>query len=182
MMRTEKEREQGPGRVSDRGLWQRSRITDAPGDETARFLDLAGFADGRLDADEQERVAAWIAEDPQAAADVQTARALGSAEHTSAGLERVVARACAIIPDADPVRGGVISLADWRSRRFVQGVARWGSIAAGIALAGWLGFAMGTDTSLALSQPAQSSETISLPELFDPSAGFLRDLGEGLRT
>jgi hypothetical protein len=49
-------------------------------------------------------------------------------------------------------------------------------------VASWLGFAMGSDTSLALSQPGQSTDASLLPELLDPGPGFLRDLGEGLRT
>jgi hypothetical protein len=49
-------------------------------------------------------------------------------------------------------------------------------------LAGWLGFAMGSDTSLALSDHRRPSDTGLLPELFDPGTGLLRDLGEGLRT
>jgi hypothetical protein len=61
-------------------------------------------------------------------------------------------------------------------------LAEWGSIAAAIALAGWLGFSMGSDTSLALTSPQQPSESSFLPDLFDAAPGFLRDLGEGVRT
>jgi hypothetical protein len=49
-------------------------------------------------------------------------------------------------------------------------------------LAGWLGFAMGSDTSLALSDRRQPTAAGLLPELFDPGTVFLRDLGEGPRT
>jgi len=49
-------------------------------------------------------------------------------------------------------------------------------------VASWLGFAMGSDASLALSNPRQPSDAGFLPELFDPASSFLRDLGEGLRT
>jgi len=61
-------------------------------------------------------------------------------------------------------------------------VAQWGSLAAAMAMASWLGFAMGSGASRALSGPVSSSETSLLPELFDPGSGFLRDLGEVLRT
>jgi hypothetical protein len=64
----------------------------------------------------------------------------------------------------------------------VQSFAQWGSLAAAIAVASWLGFAMGSDATLALSQPRQPSDSSFLPELFDPASGFLRDLGEGTRT
>jgi anti-sigma factor RsiW len=188
MKRTDQEREERRDAASDRELWQRCRTTDVPEDAATRFLDLAAFADGLLDPDETERVAAWLAEDPEAAADVNAARALGgdypsSSGQIFAGPERIVSRACAIVPERVSARGRIIPLAAWPRRHLVQGLAQWGSIAAGVALAGWLGYAMGTDTSLALSQTHPASESLALPELFDPTAtGFLRDLGEGLRT
>jgi anti-sigma factor RsiW len=154
---------------------------DAQEDEAARFLDLAAYADGLLDIEERERVAALLAADPEAAADVRAVHALGDVERGSAGLERIVARASAISPDADPV-GKVVPFAFRPGRRFVQTFAQWGSLAAAVALAGWLGFAMGSDTSLALRDHRQPNATGLLPELFDPGTGLLRDLGEGLRT
>jgi anti-sigma factor RsiW len=158
-------------------------MTDAPEDDAARFLDLAAFVDGLLDPEEQDRVAALLAADPDASADVREARALGGTDRESTGLESIVARACAILSDADHANGRVVLLASRRGRRpLVQHFAQWGSIAAAIALASWLGFAMGSDASLALSDPRPPSDTGFFPELSDPAIGFLRDLGEGLRT
>jgi anti-sigma factor RsiW len=188
MMRTDEERAERPDPLSDRRLWERSRVIDAPEDEAARFLDLAAFADGCLDAEDQDRVAALLAADPDATADVRSARMLDGTKEGSADLEPIIARACAILPDADRPdadhwRGRVIALALRRSRRpLVQSFAQWGSIAAAIAVASWLGFAMGSDASLALSNPRQPSDAGFLPELFDPANSFLRDLGESLRT
>jgi hypothetical protein len=183
MMPTDNERKAGSQRVSDRLFWQRCRTTDAPKDEAALFLDLAAFADRLLDADEEDRVAALLAADPDMAEDVRTARALAGADQTSAGLERVIMRACAIVPTAAPAGGRVVALAPRRrGRRMVYDFAQWGSIAAALAVASWLGFSMGTDASLAFTEPRQPSEASFLPELFDPPTGFLRDLGEGLRT
>ena len=173
---------EGPNPAEDRRLWQRCRTMDAGEDEAARFLDLAAYADGLLDIEERERVAALLAADPQAAADVRAAQALADAERASAGLERIVARASAISPDPESVSGEVVQFAPRRGRRLLQIFAQWGSLAAAIALAGWLGFAMGSDTSLALSDPRQPSATGLLPELFDPGTVLLRDLGEGPRT
>ena len=51
-----------------------------------------------------------------------------------------------------------------------------------MVLASWLGFAMGSDTSRTLTAPVPPSDTSFMPELFDPGSGFLRDLGEVLRT
>src|SRR5690348_4371045 len=102
MTRSE-EPEQAPNPAEDRRLWQLCRTMDAEEDEAARFLDLAAYADGLLDIEERERVAALLAADPEAAADVRAAHVLGDVERRSAGLERIVARASAISPDADPV-------------------------------------------------------------------------------
>ena len=182
MMRTDEERDGRPSAASDRWLWQRCRTTDAPEDEAARFLDLAAFADGRLDVDERDRVVAWLADDPEASADLNTAQVLGDRGGPSEELERVIARACAISPEMRPAGGRVVVLAQWRARRLVHDLAQWGSIAAAVALASWLGFSMGSDTSLALTALQPPSETSFLPDLFDPAPAFLRDLGEGLRT
>jgi hypothetical protein len=183
MMRADEERRERPDPVSDRRLWQRCRMIDAPEDEAARFLDLAAFADGRLDAEERDRVAALLVTDPFAAADVRLALTLDGAKEEPAGLESIIARACAILPDADHTLGRVVAFAPrWRRRPLVQNVAQWGSIAAALAVASWLGFAMGSDTSLALSDPRQPGDASFLPELFDPASSFLRDLGEGTRT
>ena len=171
-----------PNPAADRRLWQRCRTMDADDDETARFLDLAAYADGLLDIEERERIAALLAADPQAAADMRAAHTLAVAEWTGVGLERIVARAIAILPDTDAVSANVVPLAPRRGRRLLQISAQWGSLAAAIALAGWLGFAMGSDTSLALRDTRQPSAAGLLPELFDPGTVLLRDLGEGLRT
>jgi anti-sigma factor RsiW len=173
--------EQGPN-PADRRLWQRCRTIDAAEDEAARFLDLAAYADGLLDIEEQERVDAFLAAHPEAATDVRAARALAGTERTLAGFERIIARACAISPDTNSVSGKVVPLAPRQGRRLLQVFAQCGSLAAAIALAGWLGFAMGSDTSLALSDHRQTTDTGLLPELSDPGTGLLRDLGEGLRT
>jgi hypothetical protein len=182
MMRTDEEREQRPDPAADRWLWERCRSADAPWNEAGRFLDLAAFADGCLVEEEHDRVAALLAVDPEAAADVRAARALSGTDPRVAGLERIVARACRILHDAASGRGRVVALPVRQRRRMVHAFAQWGSLAAALVLASWLGFALGTDTSLALSEPRQPSDASFLPELLDPATGFLRDLGEGSRT
>jgi len=64
----------------------------------------------------------------------------------------------------------------------VHGLAQWGSLAAAIVFASWLGFAMGSDMSRTLRGPLPSGEANFLPELFDPGGGLLRDLVEVGRT
>jgi anti-sigma factor RsiW len=167
---------------SDHALWERSRALDAPADEAAHALDLAGFAEGLLDPDEQERVGALVAADPAAAADVTAAQASsGGIDERPAGFERIVARACALVPDAQFSTARVIAFTP-RQRRVRHGLAQWAGLAAAILVASWLGFSMGSDTSFALSQPGLSSDGGVIPELFDPGTGFLRDFGENLRS
>ena len=167
---------------SDHALWERSRALDAPANEEVRFLDLAGFAEGLLDPDEQERVGAFVAADPAAEADVAAAQAFtGGIDERPAGFERIVARACALVPDAQFSTARVIAFAP-RQRRVLHGLAQWASLAAAILVASWLGFSMGSDTSFALSQPGLPSDSSVIPELFDPGTGFLRDFGENLKS
>jgi anti-sigma factor RsiW len=186
MSRTDEEREEGMNRLPDRALWQRCRMADAPEDEAAPFLDFAAFAEGRLETDERDRVAALLAIDPSAAADVAAAQALAAGiDETPGGLDRVIARACAILPDLPDLPatpGRVVPFRRPREhRRILHGLTQWGSLAAAIAIASWLGFAMGSDASLALSQPGPAADASFLPDLLDPGTGLLRDLGEGLR-
>jgi hypothetical protein len=168
-----------PGDSSSREFWRRCRTTDAAEDEAARLLDLAGYAERRLDPDEHERVAAMLAADADAAADVTAARALAaSAQPIPAADQSVIARAAALVSASEPQPGRVIPFrAGRRYRPSLQGTARWGSLAAAFALACWLGFAMGADATLALG-PADrnSSEAPLLPDLLDPSPGFLNNL------
>lgn len=177
---------------ADRDLWRRCLATETADDEAERFLDLAAFADDRLtDDDERSRVAARLAADPDLAGDVAAARviAAGKIAATRDGVETIVRRAAAIV-ETLPGPTRVIPFASQRApqraaMRAVEGVARWAGLAAAVAFAGWLGFAMGSGASLTLSQPApvvQTGDGGFLTEIIDPSTGFLRDIGGGRRT
>src|SRR6266403_2102849 len=92
--------------AADRALWQRSATAETVEDEGERFLDLAGFADGRLDPDESERVAERLARDADIAADVAAARALATrGAAPEAAPAPIVARACALVSEPGPERG-----------------------------------------------------------------------------
>lgn len=175
------------GFAADRAFWQRCRTIEVPENQAERFLDLAGLADGLLDdGDERDRVAAIVAADPVTAADVAAARAVAaSGVAMPGGIERILERAIAIADKAGEP-GDVVAFAPRTSvRRVWQDAAQWGSLAAAIAIASWLGFAMGSGASLSLTRPGQQSQISDdsfLPELLDPSTGFLRDLGEGQQT
>ena len=171
-----------PAGRRDGALWQRSNLVVVPENESERFLDLAGFADGRLDPDDRDRVAEWLRDDSIAAGDVAAARALTDAT-AEAAPQSVVERASAL---ADQRAGGPAAVIPFpqpaRHDFGLGGVARWGSLAAAIVVVGWLGFAMGIDTSRAVVQLRQASDDGFLQELFDPAVGFMRDLTEGQRT
>src|SRR6266404_6383276 len=86
--------------LPDAALWRRSRTVDMTEDEVEeeRYLDLAGFADERLDPDDRERVAEQLAGNPVAAGDVAAAHALAAgAEQTEAMPEAAIARASALV-------------------------------------------------------------------------------------
>ena len=166
--------------AADRALWQRSTTAGTVENEGERFLDLAGFADGRLDPEERDRVAERLARDPDAAADVAASRALaGAAEPIS---EHLIARACALVAEPEPERGRVIPFTRLRlSPPTLPGIAHWASLAAAVVVASWLGFALGTDFSVYSGQTDQANED-GLRDLFDPSTAFLRDLTPGAQT
>jgi anti-sigma factor RsiW len=186
MSGSDRETEKSEEFETGRALWRHCRAADAPADEAARFLELAAFADGLLDDEEHDRVAADVATDPVAAADVAAMRALAGAPGIPpAELEHIIARASALVDPPPPETGLVLPFRALSARRrILQGLAQWGSLAAAIVVASWLGFAMGSGASLDLTQPSQSQVGADglLPELLDPSTGFLRDLGEGLQT
>jgi anti-sigma factor RsiW len=167
-----------------RSLWRRCQSADAPMDEAARFLDLAAFAEGLLDEEEHDRVAADLAADPAVAAALALGRGLAAPSRAETG--RIIARASALVSEAPSEPGIVLPFhALPTHRRILQGLAQWGSLAAAIVVASWLGFAMGSGASLDLSQPRQQSQVgvdSLLPEVLDPATGFLRDLGEGQQT
>ena len=186
MSRTDSTMDKPPDFETGRALWQRCRRLEAPNDEAERFLDLAAVADGTLDEDDHARVAALIAGDPTAVADVAAARALCAGGMAApSGLEPIIERAIAIVA-APSERSRIVPLARQASGRAVlQAVAQWGSLAAAIACAAWLGFAMGSGASQSLIEPSpatQISDDNTLPELFDPSTGFLRDFGGGQQS
>lgn len=182
MARTEQTSGESLPNSSDRAIWQHCQATEIEPDEGERWLDLAGFADARLDAEEQDRVAALLMADIEAAGDIAAARALAAAPHPAAD-EAVIARAAALIADPAPARGQLVPFRP-RSRpaRSLFVIARWGSLAAAVVMACWLGFSLGSDASVALSQINQSSDENFMGDLVDPSGGVLRSISDGLES
>jgi len=171
-----------PHRLPDRALWRRGRDAEIAPDEAERFLDLAGFAEGRLDAEDHARLVEFLRQDAAAAADVAAAQSLAAAA-APATPDHVFERAAALVDAADTARGRIIPFAP-RSRPAarLERFARWGSLAAAIVMAAWLGFALGADVSVALTRNGPQADDGFLRELLEPSSGFLRDLTEGMQT
>jgi anti-sigma factor RsiW len=176
-----------PGRKArmlspEAALWRRSCVTDAATSEAERYLDLAAFADGRLDPDDRERVAEWLAGDSEAAGDVAAARALAMLDgRLPSAPEALVARAGSLVGGA-PQQAAVIPFPTRARGPRLRRIAGWGGFAAAMAVASWLGFILGVDASLSYTQIGQAREDGFLREMFDPSTGFPRDLTGGAQT
>jgi hypothetical protein len=169
--------------------------------EVERLLDLAGFADRRLDEAAYKRIAALVARDPAAATDVAAARALGSVSAPPAD-RRVIARAAALIVepglvdnlapiDDTGLAGGpggygqvIVFPRPQPSSRHPHGAAawRWSSLAAAIAVASWLGFDLGSGMPPLEPQLGHTIEDAATGSLFDPAPPLLRDFTEGWQT
>ncbi len=167
--------------IADRILWQRSRVTDAVEDECDRFLDMAAFADGRLDPDERERIAEWLQSHPEAAGDIAAARALASGAAYETLSRTGLARASALVGDSGPSRRGTVVAFPARhgKRPGLAAIAQWGGLAAAMVVAGWLGFTLGMDASGMLARNGPGSDDGVAQELFGSSPAFFRDLTGG---
>jgi anti-sigma factor RsiW len=180
MARTDQTSGESPPNSSDKAIWQYCQATDIEPDEGERLLDLAGFVDARLDPDDRDRVAAWLMADIEAAGDIAASRALAAAPQPAPD-EAVVVRAAALVADRAEPRGQLVPFRPRaRPARRLFLVARWGSLAAAVVMACWLGFALGSDASVALSQINQSSDENFIGDLVDPSGGVLHSISDGL--
>ena len=86
---------------------------------------------------------------PDAAGDIAAARALASGAAPGYLSETAVARACALVGGGAASRpGSVIAFRARAGRRPVlASITQWGSLAAAMVVAGWLGFTLGMDAS-----------------------------------
>jgi anti-sigma factor RsiW len=174
----------------DRALWRQSVLTDVTEDDAACLLDLAGFADDLLDPDDRERVAEWLAGDLTAAADVAAARVVAAlVEPFAPAPEAIVARACGLVAGrGEPQADNFVVFPAWRRQSAgLRGTVQWGGLAAAVAVAAWLGFTLGIDTSRAFANdrpaPAAAAATAGfLNDLLDTQTSLVGDLGEGSQT
>jgi hypothetical protein len=174
------------GMAEGQALWRMWKAADGgrDGGRDARSapddMTLAAYAEGDLAAAENALVAAFLAEHLELASDVGAAAAPASIDDSAPSLASVIARAQALVTapsdSVAPFRGAPRQQsaggASWRV------AARWGSLAASLALVSWLGFALGNDAygSLAALELRASAPTGVADELLDPPGFF--DLGE----
>jgi len=163
------------GMPEDREVWCRSQEIEAAPDEAAHLMDLAAFADNRLDDDDAARVAALLARDEAAAGDVAVARALASATMLAADAA-VIARAEALV-DEDRPEAVLIAFPARPTVPRWYNAASWSGLAAAVVLAGWLGFDLGSGLSNA-PPFGQQTDTASTSDLLDPAPLLLRDFTE----
>jgi anti-sigma factor RsiW len=175
-----KQRDESDRMMSDAEIWRRGRDMPAPSDEAERFLALAAFAEGQADTDDREMVAAWLAHDPELAEDIAAA----SQQDTIAGPPpaTVAARAAALIASTAPANNVIPFQPRVGTIRTASGWTSWGSLVAAMAVASWLGFTLGVDTSRSLAQAGQNGDEGFLREMSDPSPGFMRDLSDGAQS
>jgi hypothetical protein len=165
------------GWAQERALWQ---LWSATGQGAARpdALTLAAFAEDRLSGAARAEIEALIAADPELAEDVAAARralaprAGETGRPDEAALAAIAARPPALVP-ADtgdnvlPFRPAHRAVPAWPS------AARWGALAASLALVSWLGFALGSNAYVNLAAlDGQSANSRLADELLDPPSGF----------
>ena len=167
---------------ADKILWRRSCGVEAVEDERARFLDPWTFREGRLDPDERERVAEWLQRHPDEAMMSrrrERSRAPPGRRCYRKRSWRVPVRSsprpCQADKDAPSRRGVAVRVPGRADRKPVLGtIAQWGSLAAALVVAGWLGFTLGMDTSGMLA-PGGAPDTKDgvAQDLFGSSPAFL---------
>jgi anti-sigma factor RsiW len=148
----------------DRRLWKRWQ---ARGGHTHSAepdaLSLAAYAEGRLSEAEAETVEAWLANAPEALADIVAARA---AHQRPPRLlyQRVLGKACALVPGDATAPSGAEIIPFPRQPQWRTALA-WSGIAASLICASLVGFSMGSDAYANLAG-RQTADVVS-PEALD---------------
>jgi anti-sigma factor RsiW len=151
-----------------------------PDASTPDALTLAAFADDRLTGSARATVEAFLVAHPEIAADVAAARQAAEMvpRIEAAALAAAIARAAALVPASTGAPGGDRGavILPFRPARPTGSpwpmAARWGVLAASLALAGWLGFALGKDAYGDLAALDSQGGTRLADELLDPPSGF----------
>lgn len=160
----------GPGDTKSAemaGLWRRFRALDrgvTPGDGADDWaLELAAYAEGRLDEAAAERIEAWLLAHPEALDDVIAARAGAETAAPHDAIERAAVLVSDKTADARviPFRRPAAPAYAWRVH-----VARV-AVAASLVLTGLIGFTLGTESYSNLFGSSEST----IGGLFEQSVG-----------
>jgi hypothetical protein len=163
------------GSAEARELWRRWQAAGAVAPTTDRdFVTLVALAEDRAGPAERRRFEELLVADPGLAEDLAAIANPPEGAVDDALLAAIAARAAALVP-AETAR-----ILPFRGRRPGGGTgarwyepARWGALAASIALIGYLGFALG---GTAYADFASLTSDSLGQELLDPSTGFLGGL------
>lgn len=170
-----------PGlRAEDAALWRRWQALapdEAPGTAPDPLL-LAAYAEGRLGEAEAAAVEHWLADAPDALADLAAARAASKAAIGTAA-ESMIARAQALVPDAGPrvvpLRRPPPQLGRWRM------AMAWGGLAASILATSLVGFTLGNDTYASLMTSTATTDS-AYGDLLDTPSGLFTTFSEDTGT
>jgi len=142
-------------------------------------MDLAAFADNRLDPDDAARVEALIVGNADAAADVAATRVLAGTAIAAAD-PTMIGRAEALVGEGRPEAVMIEFPAPRAATRPWYSAASWSGLAAAMVIAGWLGFDLGSGLS---TSPILGGSPVDLTanELFDAAPLMVRDFNESSR-
>ena len=161
-------------RTEEAALWRRWRSAAGPGTvvEPDPLL-LAAYVENRLDPAEIDVVEEWLAAHPALIEDISAARRAAQAALPESP-PTVVTRATALLRHGDAqVLAFRRPTPRWRT------AAAWGSMAASLVIAGFVGFTLGTDVYGNLAGTAAG--TLS-QELLDPPTGLFNAPDEDSAT
>ena len=156
----------GLGDEQERLMWQRWRAGARAASPAPDALQLAAYAEGRLDETAAEAVENFLAAYPDALNDIAAARTAIETPAIGAS-DDIITKACALVPARNtretvvPFRGATVR---WHS------ALAWGSIAASLMAASFVGFTAGSDAYRTLA-PTQASESLTGDGL-ESSAGL----------
>jgi anti-sigma factor RsiW len=143
-------------------------------------MELAEFAENRLSGPASAAVEAYLASHPAVAEDVASAARAAEIPFRpgDVALAVTIARAATLVPAAgaaghDRVGDNIVPFRAVRPATAPWPIAaRWGALAASLALVSWLGFALGSDAYGDLAALDGQSGTRLADELLDPPGGF----------
>jgi anti-sigma factor RsiW len=163
-----------PGeQAGDAALWWRWRREAQPEAGEAAALELAAYAEGRLDESQAETVEDWLFAHPDAIADLAAARAAAAAPLPQAP-EAMILRAAALVAPSPATILPFGSRAPAPRRPWRMAIA-WGSIAASLLATSLVGFAIGDSAYLDFAPTGQPSAESALHELLDPPGAIFTD-------